>query len=202
MLERVHRFVRFIEEGECPDRTVTLRYRFVHVLYQNALYAQLRATRKVTLSSTVAETLLRLHGARHQEMAYQELAALFEAAREFARAAESCRLAAERAAQLFASQEAVVLARRGLALLQSVPDSRERQHGELALLVSLGNALIATRGYAADEVLDTYSAPRTSWGSRLARRRTSRPSSTASRRYISCAANIRPHCPTAGSCSH
>ena len=84
------------------------------------------------------------------------LAALFEAARDFARAAEDRRLAAERAAQLFASQEAVVLARRGLALLQSVPDSRERQHGELALLVSLGNALIATRGYAADEVLDTY----------------------------------------------
>ena len=87
VLERVHRFVRFIEEGECPDRTVTLRYRFVHVLYQNALYAQLRATRKVTLSSTVAETLLRLHGARHQEIA-SELAALFEAARDFARAAE------------------------------------------------------------------------------------------------------------------
>ena len=147
--------MRFIEEGECPDRTVTLRYRFVHVLYQNALYAQLRATRKARLSSTVAETLLRLHGARHQEIA-SELAALFEAARDFARAAESCRLAAERAAQLFASQEAVVLARRGVALLQSVPDSRERQDRELALLVSLGNALIATRGYAADEVLDTY----------------------------------------------
>ena len=93
VLERVHRFVRFIEEGECPDRTVTLRYRFVHVLYQNALYAQLRATRKATLSSTVAETLLRLHGARHQEIA-SELAALFEAARNFSRAAEYCRLAA------------------------------------------------------------------------------------------------------------
>jgi len=37
-LERVHAFVRFIEEKELPDRSMTLRYRFVHVLYQNALY--------------------------------------------------------------------------------------------------------------------------------------------------------------------
>jgi predicted ATPase len=155
VLERVHRFVQFMEERECPDRTMTLRYRFVHVLYQNALYAQLRATRRTTLSATVAETLLRLHGARHPEIA-SELAILFEAARDFARAAEYCRLAAQRASHLFASQEAVVLARRGVALLQSVPESRERQERELALLVSLGNALIATRGYAAGEVLETY----------------------------------------------
>jgi IS5 family transposase len=37
-LERVHAFVRLVREHEFPDRTPTLRYRFVHVLYQNALY--------------------------------------------------------------------------------------------------------------------------------------------------------------------
>ena len=155
LLERVHRFVKLVDEREFPDRTLTLRYRFVHVLYQNALYGQLRATRRVALSAAVAETLLRFFGVRHSEVA-PELAALFEAARNYLRAAEYYRLAAQHAATLFAAREAVVLASRGIALLEQLPDTRERQERELALRISLGNALIATRGYSADEVLDTY----------------------------------------------
>ena len=154
-LERIHRFVTVVDEREFPDRTLSVRYRFVHVLYQNALYGQLRATRKVTLSRAVAETLVRLHGPRHGEVA-SELAALFDAARDYLRAAEYYREAAQRATQLFASQEAEVLARRGVSVLHSLPDTRERQERELALRVSLGNALIATRGYASDEVLACY----------------------------------------------
>ena len=38
-LERVFAFVKLTSEAEFPNRTLTLRYRFVHVLYQNALYA-------------------------------------------------------------------------------------------------------------------------------------------------------------------
>ena len=49
-LERVFAFVKLASEAEFPNRTLTLKYRFVHVLYQNALYASLRATRKATLS--------------------------------------------------------------------------------------------------------------------------------------------------------
>ena len=45
-LDRVHAFVRLVREQEFPDRTLTLRYRFVHVLYQNALDASLRPTRR------------------------------------------------------------------------------------------------------------------------------------------------------------
>ena len=36
-LERVHVFVKRGAELEFPDRTLTLKYQFVHVLYQNAL---------------------------------------------------------------------------------------------------------------------------------------------------------------------
>ena len=42
-LERVFAFVKLASEAEFPNRTLTLKYRFVHVLYQNALYAGLRA---------------------------------------------------------------------------------------------------------------------------------------------------------------
>ena len=36
-LGRVHAFVKRVKEEELPDGTLTVRYRFVHVLYQNAL---------------------------------------------------------------------------------------------------------------------------------------------------------------------
>src|SRR5262249_20056605 len=57
-LERVHAFVRLVGEHEFPDRTLTLRYRFVHVLYQNALYASLRPTRRASFSAAVAQALV------------------------------------------------------------------------------------------------------------------------------------------------
>jgi serine/threonine protein kinase/tetratricopeptide (TPR) repeat protein len=154
-LERAHRFVKFVEEREFPDRTLTLKYRFVHVLYQNALYAQLRATRRGTLSAAVAEALLLFYGKRHGEIA-SELAPLFEAARDLSRAAQYCGMAARHATELFASREAVALATRGVAHLDALPETREIQEQKLSLCVILGNSLIATKGYASEEVLATY----------------------------------------------
>src|SRR5262249_47938505 len=81
-LERVHAFVRLVREHEFPDRTLTLRYRFVHVLYQNALYASLRPTRRASLSAAVAQALVGHYGDKNAVVA-AELALLWEAAREF-----------------------------------------------------------------------------------------------------------------------
>jgi predicted ATPase len=158
-LDRVHGFVRFVEEHEFPDRTLTLRYRFVHVLYQNALYASLRPTRRAASSAAVAESLLGFYGEQSGGVA-SELAHLYEAARDFPRAAEHFRLAAQRASQVFASQEAVVLARRGLALLQTLPETAARDAQELALQVVLGNTLMAAKGYSAAETEQTYTRAR------------------------------------------
>ena len=82
-LERVFAFVKLTSEAEFPNRTLTLKYRFVHVLYQNALYAGLRATRKATLSRDVAQALEGCYGERSASVA-NELALLWEAAREYA----------------------------------------------------------------------------------------------------------------------
>jgi predicted ATPase len=154
-LERVYAFVRLVDEREYPDRGLTLRYRFVHVLYQNALYAGLRPTRRVSLSREVARALEGFHGDERTGVA-SELAALWEAAREYARAADYFRLAAGQAGQVMAAQEAAALARRGLRMVEMLPESRERRERELSLLVVLGNALFATRGYAAPEVEETF----------------------------------------------
>src|SRR4029077_6103794 len=97
VLERVHVLVRRIREQAFPNGTLTLRYGFVHVLYQNALYAALQPTRKAAWSAAAARALLDHHGGTAVPDA--ELALLFEAARDRDRAAEHYRAAAESAAR-------------------------------------------------------------------------------------------------------
>lgn len=154
-LERVHAFVRLVREHEFPDRTLTPRYRFVHVLYQNALYASLRPTRRASLSAAVAQALEGHYGEKSAAVA-GGLALLWEAARDFPRAADCLLLAAQNAVRLFANQEAVGLARRGLKLLEALPDTPEYARRELALQITLGPPLIATEGWTAPEVERTY----------------------------------------------
>src|SRR5262249_42592520 len=113
VVERVHVMVRLVREQTFPDRTLTLRYGFVHVLYQNALYAALPPTRKAAWSAAAAGALLGFYGEKSAGLA-AELAMLFEAAREPERAADHYLVAAGNAARVFAHHEAVALARRGL----------------------------------------------------------------------------------------
>jgi predicted ATPase len=87
VLEQVHQLAALVEEREFPTKTLTLRYRFTHVLYENALYATLQPARRVALSNAVAEALLTLHDEQCSNVA-SELARLFEVGRNFMRAAE------------------------------------------------------------------------------------------------------------------
>jgi predicted ATPase len=155
VLERVHAVVRLLRVQEFPDRTLTLRYRFVHVLYQNTLYAALQPTRKAAWSATAALALLDHYGETCTAVA-AELALLHEAARDPARAAHYFLMAAENAVRLAAHHEAATLARRGLNLLQTLPATSEHSRQELNLLLALGVSLLATKGFAAPEVEQTY----------------------------------------------
>src|SRR5262249_52589235 len=155
VLERVQVLVRRIREQTLPDGTLTLRYGFVHVLYQQALYAALPPTRKAAWSAAAAQALLVHYGATGAAVA-TELALLFEVAREPARAAAYFQHAAAHAVRVAANQAAIMLARRGLALLQQLPATPARARQELALLVALGVSLLATKGFASPEVERTY----------------------------------------------
>jgi predicted ATPase len=159
VLGRVHLFVRLVSENELPDRTLTPRYRFVHVLYQNALYASLQPTRKASLSAAVAEALLGYYGRQRSAIA-SELAMLFEAARDFARAAEYFLVAAQQAAHLSANKEAVVLGRRGVDAITRLPETPERAEQEFRLQTMLGPALMATVGFGSPEVEAVYGRAR------------------------------------------
>ncbi len=158
-IERIHFFVQRIGEKEFPDGTLTLHLRFVHALYQNALYAMLSPTRRTGLSATTANTLLRLHPGSQGSVAHQ-VALLFASARDFSRAAEFFQIAAERAAGVFANQEAAALARKGLEMLAKLPPSPEKTQRELSLQITLGPVLVSTKGFANPEVEETYTRAR------------------------------------------
>ncbi len=113
-LDRVHAFVRPVREHEFPDSTLTVRYSFVHALYQNALYAALRPTRRAALSAAVANALLGYHRDQTAEVA-SDLALLFETARNFEKASDFFLQAARNAARVYANEEAVELSRRAIA---------------------------------------------------------------------------------------
>ncbi|MFN7944133.1 MAG: protein kinase [Blastocatellia bacterium] len=158
-LERVFAFVKLTAEAEFPNRMLTLKYRFVHVLYQNALYASLRATRKAMQSREVAQTMEGFYGEQRTSVA-NELAALYEAGREYARAADYYRLAAGQATRVFAYQEAVALARRGLEMLKAEPDTTARTRQELALQITLSVPLGACQGLASQESRELFTRAR------------------------------------------
>lgn len=158
-LEREHALVRFVDEWEYPDRTLTLRYRFAHQMYHEACYGQLRITRRVALSRGVAGCLVERLGSRATDRA-ADLALLFETAREPLRAAEFFNMAAESALRLYAHEEAIQLAVRGLRLLHEEPDSAARAAAELPLQMTFGLAMKTARGYAVPEVGRAYARAR------------------------------------------
>ncbi|MEO7521162.1 MAG: protein kinase, partial [Gemmatimonas sp.] len=150
-LEHVYGFVRRSYERDLPDGTLSVRYRFVHVLYQNALYASLTPSRRIATSARAAGSLTRHYGEQSGDIA-ANLAILYEAARDTPHAVEQLIVAAENAAKLFANQEVLALSQRGLALVTAIADRRERAEREMLLQALWMNALGATQGIGSAEV--------------------------------------------------
>jgi predicted ATPase len=84
VLDRVHGLVRRKREQEFPDGTPSLRYQFVHVLYQTTLHAALPPTRRRSWNAAAAAALLDFHQGPGALVA-GEPARLFEVGREGAR---------------------------------------------------------------------------------------------------------------------
>jgi predicted ATPase len=158
-LEREHALVQFVDEWEGPDRILTLRYRFAHHLYHNAFYDSLRATRRAALSRVIAERLVARLGDKAGDHA-ADVALLFETARDSVRAAHFWNRAAQAAARLYAHEETVRLAQRGLELIRSGPDSTARAEVECSLQMTYGLALKTSLGYAVPGVGAAYARAR------------------------------------------
>jgi len=158
-LAQRHHFLLPAYLADLPDGTITPRYRFIHALYLDVLYKRVALTRRSQIHGRIGERGEIIYSDRVGEIA-AELAVHFEQARDLTRAVKYLQLAAENAMRRFAYQEAVGLSRRGLELLERLPDTPERAQQELCLHLTLGVPLIATKGYAAPDVGSAYTRAR------------------------------------------
>jgi len=158
-MERVNGFIKRVAEKEFPEGTLNVRYRFVHVLYQNALDASLAPTRRAALSGALASALESFYGEKASSIA-SELGFLYEAARNPERASNYFLSAAQNSAQMFANREAIALAQRGLTQLVKLPATTQRARRELDLQITLAFALLWTQGYASPETISNMDRAR------------------------------------------
>ena len=150
-LDRVHGVVQLVREQELPNRLFSLRYQFVHALYQSALYASISPTRRAVWSSKVAGALEEGYADRKRAVA-AELALLYEMARDPGRASEYFLAAAEAASSRFAIREALAFAKRGLTCLASLGTGVDTRRRELALQRALLVPSAAIEGFGTPDV--------------------------------------------------
>ena len=132
--------------GEPPDST----YVFKHALVQEAAYASLLHSKRLRLHGQIADELTahfpEIVVSRPELMAHH-----LAAARLTERAIEYLQKAGEHAIQRSANVEAISHLQRALELFQTLPDRQGHAREVLELVVLLGQAMIAARGYAAAE---------------------------------------------------
>ncbi len=144
---------------ERPDGSLSGRYKFRHVLYQNLLYQRIAEVRRVRLHRMIGEYEERTQGEHAAEMA-AELAMHFERGRDVERAILWLQKAGENAMRRNAPHEAITHFSHGLTLVQTLPEKPERMPRELAFQIALGTALMLTKGFAAAEVREVYARAR------------------------------------------
>jgi predicted ATPase len=149
--EQLARRGQFLTEAgvaEWPDGTLTLRYRFRHALYQQAVFAQLGGGQKMRLHRVIGERKAAGYGEQVSEIA-GELARHFEQGRAYERAVHYRQVAAEHAWYRSGVHETLTHCTKGLTLLAHLPDTPARARQELALRRLLASAQLAVLGVAA-----------------------------------------------------
>ncbi|MGO9604019.1 MAG: ATP-binding protein [Candidatus Binataceae bacterium] len=150
-LSRFEQFVRTQGTSEWPDGTVALKARFLHALYRDVLYELIPPGHRGELHRRIAERQETAYGEHVGEIA-AELADHYSRANERLKAIRYFQLAGERAMAQSAYGVAIHNSREVLQRLDNIADLSMREQFELSSQVILGNALMATQGYAAPEV--------------------------------------------------
>jgi predicted ATPase/transcriptional regulator with XRE-family HTH domain len=150
-----HQFIKYCGTQILPNGSTVSRFGFVHAVYQQALYERMSASRRAQAHRRIGQLAEDVYGTRTDEIA-AELAMHFEQAGDYGRAARYLHQAAVNALRRSAYREAILISRRGLELLGTLPDTNESARQQLWLQMTLGVPLIATEGYAASEVGRVY----------------------------------------------
>ncbi|HUW09072.1 MAG TPA: hypothetical protein VM537_05045, partial [Anaerolineae bacterium] len=141
-LSRSHRLVSAESLDRLGPQSLS-RYRFRHFLFQKYLYSSLDQVQRARLHQATAQALEELHGDETEEIAVQ-LALHFQEAGLAGKAVGYLSQAGTRCVGQFANEEAIAHFNRGLALLESLPQTAERDQLEFGLQMQLGAPLIAT----------------------------------------------------------
>ena len=141
-----------------PDHTVTAMFVFDHDLHREVLYERIGPNRTVTLHRALAERLEEAFGDDPSSAA--TLAAHYVAGGDAAHAVRYCTLAAEHQLRRSAHREAIEHLRCATDMVARLPATRTRAEDELRLQITLGNALITAKGYAAPETAAVYARAR------------------------------------------
>jgi class 3 adenylate cyclase/tetratricopeptide (TPR) repeat protein len=141
--------------GIAPDAN----YQFKHALIRDAAYEALLKSRRKDLHLMVARTIENKFPAfkeAHPEVLARHWTEAGETGPAIAEWSRAGRRAVERRAFLEGEQHY----RAALSVLQSLPESRDRETHELPLQVALGDVMIATRGWSAAQTAEVFAQAR------------------------------------------
>jgi len=127
------------------------RWDFSHDRIREVAYDRIGPARRRLLHRRVAQALEQLFAAGLDEVS-ASIAAHFEQAGQLARAIHHFERAAAVAVRVSANEEAIRCLGRALALVEQMPEDRDRVQQELRLRSALQGPLTAARGYAATDV--------------------------------------------------
>ncbi|MET4212668.1 class 3 adenylate cyclase/predicted ATPase [Bradyrhizobium sp. LA2.1] len=130
-------------------------YSFKHVMIQNAAHDSLLHSERRKLHSRIAQVLAEMYPEK-TEREPELLAHHLTESGQSEGAASFWLKAGKQAAKSGANLEAIGHLRRGLSVVQANARMQGADEMELELRIALGNALIAAKGYAVQEVEENY----------------------------------------------
>jgi predicted ATPase len=134
-------------------------YIFKHALTQEVAYGTVLQEQRKLLHERTGQALEALYTTTLHEH-YSDLAHHYQRSANTEKAITYLQLAGQQAAQRSANTETINYLTAALDLLLARPETPERAVQELPLQIALGNALMATKGYAAPEVGEAYTRAR------------------------------------------
>jgi predicted ATPase len=136
-----------------------VEYIFKHALTQEVAYNSLLQERRKGLHERTAQAIGEVYRSRLEDH-YSDLAHHYSRSGNTQKAVEYLQLAGQQAVQRSANAEAITHFTAALELLKTLPGTPERDRQELTLRVTLGPALMATKGWAAPEIEKVYTRAR------------------------------------------
>jgi tetratricopeptide (TPR) repeat protein/RecA/RadA recombinase len=138
------------------------RFRFAHELIRRTIIEGHSAARRQRMHLNIAQAIELLYANALEEHA-EDLAHHFwgsGAAADPAKAVRYLQMAGEKAVRSSANVEAIGHFRKALQLIRILPETQERLRQELSLEISLGAALMATKGFPTGDVIEVYARAR------------------------------------------